>query len=214
MTDNQLKVVYVSHMGDDLTPVNSARISRNNKSEVLTEKDIKLLTFLADNGHYTPFEHCVVTVIIECPLYIRSQIMRHRTFSYNEVSRRYTDENIEFYIPDELRYQDTKNKQGSKGSNKTLLEPIRIICENALYTYDELIRKGIAREHARMVLPQNLMTKFYMTGNIRNWAHFLKLRSDSHAQKEVQIIAKHIDKILKKYYPECISVLLKNKGEK
>src|SRR5579863_7226904 len=115
-----LKATYVQHVGSDLTIVNAARISFGTESQVLEDKDKKLIKYLADNEHMSPFEHNVLTVIIECPLYIRSQIHRHRTFSYNEVSRRYTSDDIQFYIPDTVRRQAASNRQASEGE----LDPI------------------------------------------------------------------------------------------
>lgn len=116
----------------------------------------------------------------------------HRTFSYNEVSRRYTSDEIEFYFPKEWRLQDTKNKQGSSvdrfdnASNNYWNEQLRIQIQNSIDLYNEMIDDYVAREQARMVLPQNLYTKFVMYGNLRNWLHFCELRSDKHAQWEVQ----------------------------
>ena len=116
----------------------------------------------------------------------------HRTFSYNEVSRRYTSEEIEFYFPKEWRLQDTKNKQGSViisdvwRCNGTLNNELANSVQLAVDTYAHMLELGIAREQARMVLPQNLYTKFVMFGNLRNWLHFCELRSDTHAQWEVQ----------------------------
>ena len=113
----KIQALYVDHMGSDLTVVNAARISFGRKHEELTDGDIKLIEYLAKNEHLSPFEHCSMTAIIECPLYIRSQIHRHRTFAYNEVSRRYTADDLEFYIPppDDIRAQSKSNKQASEG---------------------------------------------------------------------------------------------------
>src|SRR4030067_2674197 len=110
-----MKVTYIQHMGSDLNVVNAARISFNTEVTELSDKDKKLIAYLADNEHMSPFEHNILTVIVECPLYIRSQIHRHRTFSYNEVSRRYTSENLEFFIPDIIRKQAESNRQASSG---------------------------------------------------------------------------------------------------
>ncbi len=210
-----IKVQYINHMGNDLTVVNSARISFGRESEELDDNDKKLIKYLADNSHYTPFEHNTLTVIIECPLYIRSQIHRHRTFSYNEISRRYTSENIEFYLPeeDDIRKQSTNNKQCSEGytSGLNALKAQMLIKnthDECLRQYNKLIRLGVSREQARGVLPQNLMTKFYMTGNLRNWTHFLKLRLDAHAQKEVQEVAKSVYSIMLDKFPYTTKVLL------
>ena len=210
---NQLKATYVSHMGSDLTVVNSARISFGTEQQQLEEKDVKLIKFLADNEHMSPFEHNVLTVIIECPLYIRSQIHRHRTFSYNEVSRRYTSENLEFYVPDTVRRQAASNRQASEGeldpiSANTAIAIMKVQHEQAVDAFNDMLALGVPREQARGVLPQNLMTKFYMTGNLRNWAHFVKLRIDKHAQGEVQEIGKQVLAILQDKFPEATKALL------
>lgn len=157
-------------MGNDLTIVNAARISFGNLSDTLTEKDVKLIDYLAKHKHFSPFEHCQLSVLIECPLYIRSQIHRHRTFAYN-------------IIKDAHSYAHSYYKQ--------------------------LISLGVSREQARGVLPQNLMTKFYMTGSLRNWAHFVHLRNDAHAQKEVQCVAQEIKLILFNLFPKASEALFK-----
>ena len=210
---SQLKVSYVNHMGDDLTVVNSARISFAGESQTLQDKDKKLIKYLADNEHMSPFEHNVLTVIIECPLYIRSQIHRHRTFSYNEVSRRYTSDNIEFYMPDTIRRQAASNRQASEGEldpigANTAIAIMKVQHEQALDAFNDMLALGVPREQARGILPQNLMTKFYMTGNLRNWTHFVRLRIDNHAQAEVQEIGKQVLAILEEKFPEATKALL------
>ena len=209
-----IKVHYIEHMGSDLTTVNAARISFAGESQQLQDKDKKLIKYLADNEHMSPFEHNLLTVIIECPLYIRSQIHRHRTFSYNEVSRRYTADNLEFYIPpqEDIRNQSKDNKQASEGlvDNNIAFDAqdlMRKLVMSSEQVFNALIDMGISREQARGILPQCLMTKFYMTGNLRNWVHFVELREHTHAQKEVQYIAKQIKTILLEKFPESASAL-------
>ena len=211
---DKVKVTLISSMGDDLTPVNAARISFGKSTDVMTEKDEKLIRYLANHQHMTPFEHQTLTVIVECPLFIRSQIHRHRTFAYNEISRRYTSDDLEFYIPpvDDIRKQSKSNKQGSEGpiNEKDSEWAIRLMkhaCEATLGDFERLIELGVAREQARSILPQNLMTKFYMTGNLRNWTHFLALRLDSHAQKEARDVALQVDEIIKKLWPASYAAL-------
>lgn len=211
-----IKAIYVNHMGNDLTIVNAARISFGNLSDTLTEKDVKLIDYLAKHKHFSPFEHCQLSVLIECPLYIRSQIHRHRTFAYNEVSRRYTEEDIQFYIPpqEDLRSQSKSNKQCSEGviDKSSAALAYNIIKDAHSYAhsyYKQLISLGVSREQARGVLPQNLMTKFYMTGSLRNWAHFVHLRNDAHAQKEVQCVAQEIKLILFNLFPKASEALFK-----
>ena len=214
----KLKVTYITHSGNDLSPVNAARISRDAadiEKTIPNEKDIKLMNFLAENKHMTPFEHASLTVLVECPLFIRSQIHRHRTFSYNEVSRRYTSENIDFYVPEKFHIKGNQDKQKSdKDIEQHMEDKIKtsIIQLNDFLKkyYNTLIGLGVSREEARIVLPNSLMTKFYMTGNIRNWAHFLELRLDDHAQYEIQIIAQEVLKIAMGLYPETMKVLVKN----
>lgn len=212
---SKIEVEYIDHMGNDLSVVNSARVSFGKTKDKLEEDDIKLINYLAKHQHFTPFEHCTLSVLIKCPLFIRSQIHRHRTFSYNEISRRYTSENLEFYVPDEFRKQHKTSKQCSDGvfdkkTNELLKTGFKNHHAQTLEYYESLIDAGVAREIARGVLPQNLMTEFWMTGNLRNWVHFLGLRVDSHAQKEVQDVAKPILKIIKKEFPESAKALFKH----
>lgn len=210
-----IKVDYVDHMGTDLTVVNSARISFNGTKTELDDKDIKLINYLAEHEHMSPFEHCSLSVIIECPLYIRSQIHRHRTFAFNEVSRRYTSDNMEFFLPsiEDLRKQSKSNRQASNGQvdEQTSIHLISNMADHHRYSeqlYNDLLAAGVCREQARGVLPQNLMTKFYMTGNLRNWAHFIKLRLHEGAQKEVQDVAQLVKVILLEKFPVATAKLL------
>lgn len=221
----------------DFLPASAARVSfgKEDKTGQDPEADRKLMKYLADHEHMTPFEHQSATFLVEVPLFIRSQIMRHRTFAYNEISRRYTDENLEFWIPDVFRGQAANNRQASDGTldhtnftsylgwQKNKLDiPIpmgtsngndgfemwRWSCYNAWHTYLGMLENGVCREQARAILPQSLLTKFYMTGNLRNWAHFIRLRKDAHAQKEVQVVAERIEAELRKLWPTAVGVLL------
>lgn len=198
----QIKVHYIKHMGDDLTAVNAARVSFGNEKTELDEKDKKLINYLAKHEHMSPFEHQVLTIKVEVPLYIRSQMMRHRTFSYNEISRRYTDKDLEFYIPDTFRKQHKSNRQASEGELSEMESNIAqqkfyMAHESMLDDYRYLTEVcGVCREQARGILPQNLMTEFIMTGNLRNYAHFIKLREHEGAQAEVQEVAEQIRNII------------------
>jgi thymidylate synthase (FAD) len=206
-----INVDYIAHMGTDKSVADAARVSFDKddfESCELKDRDLKLISFLAKHKHTTPFEHLVLSVKIKCPLFVRSQIMRHRTFSYNEVSRRYTSENIEFYKFPTARKQSETNFQCSLDSLVPSTTPaLSLMMEhdkNALTLYHKLIEDGVAREQARSVLPQSLMTSFVMTGNALNWARFLKLRLDSHAQKECQIVAQKCLSILESKYPHTV----------
>lgn len=193
----------------DFMPCSAARVSFGNEDKTgkNSEADKKLMKYLADHKHMTPFEYQHATFLIECPLFIRSQIHRHRTFSFNEISRRYTDENLEFWIPDTFRGQAKNNKQASSDEVvETTVQP-EWYYGVALEAYNKMIEDGVAREIARAILPQALLTKFYMGGNLRNWAHFIELRRDEHAQKEVQIIAERVAEELRKLWPESCQAL-------
>lgn len=217
----------------DYLPVSAARASFQNedKTGLDAKKDLKLMESLTRDGHVGPFEHNHATFIIECPLFIRSQIMRHRTGAYNEWSRRYTSEKIGFWIPDSFRKQSKSNKQASTDDvvdpdTEVFVPPgltekmrnlygvatvgtqYKQIMMSCYWNYEELLKAGVCREQARAVLPQSLLTQFYMTMNLRNWVHFLKLRLDSHAQKEVQIVARKIESQLRELWPEAMGVLL------
>lgn len=207
----------------DLMPCSAARVSFGNedKTGANLAADIKLMHYLAQNQHMTPFEYQHATFLIEVPLFIRSQIHRHRAFSYNEISRRYTSEELEFWLPDKFRGQAKSNKQASsdeviekisclKFDNEKRHDPFaafKTVTEDSLNLYESLVDSGVAREIARSVLPQNLLTKFYMGGNLRSWAHFIALRRDPHAQFEVQVVAEKIAAKLKELWPESCNAL-------
>lgn len=215
--DNIGEVSLIDFMGDDARAVHAARVSFLNDEDLLTsdghldEKDAKLVRFLLREKHTSPFEHSSLSVRMKVPLFIRSQIMRHRTFSYNEVSRRYTDACIEFHVPKELRKQATKNLQCSTNeavdNNDMLVNSMRQHVDSSYRTYQMLLDCGVCREQARAVLPQNMYTTFYMTGNLLNWIKFLQLRLHPHAQPEVQELAMGIVQLLKVVFPQTMEIL-------
>lgn len=207
-------VEFVDSMGSDSTVVQAARVSFN-KDEFKTEldqRDVKLVNYLAAHNHTSPFEHISATFRIKVPLFVRSQIMRHRTFSYNEISRRYTSELIECFRPDELRSQSKKDLQCSSGvlNDDYAINVFKASISSSLTAYAQLINRGVARELARCVLPQSLYTSFYMSGNLNNWFKFLKLRLDSHAQPEIIKVAEVIRDELKERFPVSMDALMKD----
>lgn len=207
-----MKVEYIDHMGSDLTVIQAARISFGKSSDELTERDVKLINYLARHRHLSPFEHCVMTVHVKCPLFIRSQIMRHRAMAYNEISRRYTSENIEFYTPDVWKQQAKDNRQSSSDPVGVMEQWASLGAYNnavraALEHYEYLISVGVSREQARMVLPQSTYTQFIMTGNLRNWHHFISLRSHKGAQEEAQWIAEEVKMLLSVHFPVSMAAL-------
>jgi len=213
-------VELIQHMGTDLTIVNSARVSFGKEKEELDEKDEKLIKYLVKHKHTSTFEHNIATFRFKVPLFVRSQHHRHRTWSYNEISRRYTDFNIEFYEPKEFRTQHKSNRQASNnelidpqlepyGENKcsTMLQLHHGMC---LQLFEEMIAAGVCREQARGILPQNMYTEYYGTANLSNIMKFIGLRTHEGAQWEIQQVAKGMLDIIETLWPVAVSNYRKN----
>ena len=213
------KVDYVDKMGSDLSVVNAARVSFNKVSTIFDRADGKLIKYLAVHNHWTPFGHTSLSLRIKCPIFVARQLGKHQVgLVWNEVSRRYVDDEPEFYFPDEWRGKPVNAKQGSSGRcegmytnedkdwfNDNLPMPLTEqfhlqIC-NALWLYNNMIEAGCAPEQARMVLPQNTMTEFIWTGSVAAFARIAKLRLDPHTQLETQEIAKDISTICSEHFP-------------
>jgi len=223
-------VEYVKHDGSDLTTVNAARVSFGAHKEEIDDKDIKLINYLISHGHTSPFEHCGITLRFVVPLFIRSQHHRHRTWSYNEISRRYTSIDLQFYEPKEFRSQHKSNRQASTNS---LINPdtsstsLRLVPSKAytaseavadhhkrsLELYNTLIEKGVCREQARGVLPQNLYTQYYGTVDLHNLLKFVSLRIHEGAQWEIQQVAKACLQITEQFFPHSVEAYRKHKGD-
>lgn len=210
------KIELVQYMGEDITVVNSARVSFGVQKDILNDKDEKLINYLIKHRHTSTLEHNIATFRIKVPLFVRSQHHRHRTWSYNEISRRYTDVNMEFYIPENYRTQHKSNRQASNineqinpqmDSFPLLLESrlcneaVEYHVQNSLSLYNDMIKKGIAREQARMILPQNLYTEYYATANLNNILKFVNLRTHDGAQWEIQQLANAMLSITTKLWP-------------
>lgn len=200
-------VRYIDHLGTDERIVEAARISYQSPSKG-PEQDKKLISYLYKNKHTSPFEMCKLTLNIKMPIFVMRQYVRHRMQNLNEVSARYTELPNEFYIPKKWRKQDTKNKQGSilDSEETTILDlsatqDLRESCDLAYRTYQDLIKAGIAREMARMVLPVNIYTEIYCCWDLKNLLHFLTLRDDAHAQAEIQEYGKAIKSICQELFP-------------
>jgi len=214
--DGHGRLTLIDWMGDDLSAVNSARVSFGRSSEELSERDTKLLRYLADHRHTTPFEHATVTFRARVPLFVARQWMRHRTQSYNEISRRYTSEDIRIYIPQTLRAQAQDNLQASAGEldAPTALAEYEYVVLRAKESYDRLTASGVARELARAVLPQAMYTEFYATANLLNWVKFIELRDHDGAQQEIVEVAREIKRVLEALYPETLRAWFERDGDK
>ena len=216
------RVDLVDHMGTDLTIVNSARVSFGKHKETIDEKDEKLVNYLVKHRHTSTFEHNVVTLRFVVPLFVRSQHHRHRTWSYNEISRRYTDVNIQFYEPDEFRTQHKSNRQASNPDEtadpilytpvQKVSEAVRAHHEDSMRLFDKMIEAGVCREQARGVLPQNMYTEYYGTVNLSNLLKFIDLRTHEGAQWEIQKVAEACLDIAEGLWPVAVGAYRRGKS--
>lgn len=209
-------VGLIDTLGSETTIVNAARVSFGKIREEMDERDEKLLYYLIENKHTSPLEHIVFTFSVHCPLFVRGQWHRHRTWSYNEISRRYTDVDIEFYVPPKLRIQAENNRQASSldenFEDSALREMIQKQNEASYKAYEELLAAGVCREQARGVLSQNMMVTFWGTVDLNNLLHFLELRDSEHAQWEIREYAIAIKKLIKPIVPH-VAAYFESKGQ-
>jgi thymidylate synthase (FAD) len=221
------KVSYVQHVGDDKMIVNAARVSfGQDNTKPLTERDQKLIKYLIEHRHTSPFEHNSITFMFEVPMFVRSQHMRHRTWAYNEISRRYTEVDLKFYEPKAFRTQHKSNRQAS--NENELIDPIIAPAfadtyiksseavakfhKQSLDLFNHLVDAGVCREQSRGVLPQNLYAKYYGTVNLSNLLKFIDLRTHEGAQWEIQKMAEACLDIATEIWPYSIGAYREIKG--
>jgi len=221
-------VQYVDHMGDDLTVVNAARVSFHKESDwdgeqhwtgaikdkKLNEKDQKLIGYLAKHKHWTPFAHPQITLRIKAPIFVRTQLFKHKVgFTENEVSRRYVSDPPSVYFPRWRGKPTNGAKQGSEDfmpiddDYNTVNRHYELTVREALLTYNELLKRGVAPEQARSVLPQGTYTEWWWTGSLSAFARVYTQRSDPHAQWECQEYAKAISTIIQPLFPHSWKAL-------
>ena len=223
-----MKAEYICHMGSDDFICDAARVSFDKQASQYTEgQNAKLIKYLATHDHWSPFAHPQITLRETVPIFVARQRFKHVVgFCYNEVSRRYVDDEPEFYTPDVWRSRPEGSvKQGSGGDDLThqhctswldtpegdidltVSQLYEIIKEDCLANYTALLNSGVAPEQARMVLPQSMYTSYYVTGSLAAWARAYKQRIDSHAQVEIQDLAKQWDEVIAPLFPESWEVL-------
>lgn len=225
-------------MGSDLTVVNAARVSHHKESEWITEpfygttgdllyyddrlseRDTKLIHYLAAHKHWTPFAHPQLSFRVKAPIFVRAQLFKHKQgLVENEVSRRYVDEEPEFYLPDYFRKRANNVKQGSATDKVESLEvwddvvgptgnvwddPVQFLdmChDRMLVAYKSLLKAGVCPEQARMVLPQSLMTEWVWTGSLAAFSRVCKLRLDPHTQQETRDVARMLADLIEPFFP-------------
>ena len=228
---NRMEVTLIDHMGSDLTVVNAARVSFNKESDwenitpagpvrdVLKESDEKLIAYLAKNNHWTPFAHTSLQFRIKAPVFVARQLGKHQVgLVWNEVSRRYVDDEPEFYYPEYWRGKPKNKKQGSSeeeininsslGTASPMVDDYHHALQRCKWTYKQLLRKGVAPEMARMVLPQSMFTEWYWTGSLVAFARVCSLRVKLDTQEETRDVASLIDVECEKCFPVSWDALL------
>lgn len=204
MNYNKMNVRLVDHMGSDAAIVQAARVSYGDGTKTVNE-DRQLIRYLMRHWHTTPFEMVEFKFHVKVPIFVARQWLRHRTASVNELSARYSVVKDDFWVPSEYRYQSKTNKQCSSLDDAFVDESAhmsqRLVCKTAFDVYDGLLERGIAREIARSHLPQSAFTEFYWKINLHNLFHFLRLRMDDHAQKEIRDCARMVFDLIKPIVP-------------
>ncbi len=196
-----MKVRLVDHMGSDLSVVNAARVSfAKEHKEFDNVADTKLINYLAKHNHWSPFGHGSMQFAISAPVFVARQLVKHQVgLVWNEVSRRYVDDEPEFYTPKEWRKSAENKKQGS--SDETVEYSVLPAYTFAKQCYENMLRMDIAPEMARMVLPQSMMTEWYWSGTLYAFARVCNLRCKPDAQKETRDVGWGIDKYARKLFP-------------
>jgi thymidylate synthase (FAD) len=191
-----MKVEILEHFGDDKMIANVARVSYGKYKNEFDDGDIKLLKYLADHEHTSPFRHPQLQFRITCPIYVERQLFKHQIgWSANSISGRYVDFSDSYDIPKILRVQSKSSKQGSDGNldpvlNDKLTTKIEDFIETAKNLYDELESAGVAKEQCRIILPLCLETTFIWTGSLYAFIHLCKLRLKPDAQMETREVVK------------------------
>ncbi len=225
---SQIKVTHIDHMGSDLSVVNAARVSFGKSSKMdmsdqwgppkLKDKDAKLIKYLAKHKHMSPFGHAFASFHVKAPIFVARQLVKHKFLRWNEISRRYVDDDPEFYEPDEWRGRANDKKQGSTGVVEDVNTSIIVTDVYGEYiyadykdiaadTYNELICQGVAPEQARMVLPQSTMTEWYWSGSLDAFMDMCNLRCKLDTQYETRLVAEYILSEMINLFPVSVEAL-------
>ena len=228
-----IKATYIDHMGSDLPVANAARVSFGKKSEMeddpwgppkLKKKDDKLIRYLAKHRHISPFGHCFASFHVKAPIFVARQLVKHKFLRWNEISRRYVDDEPEFYTPDVWRGRSADKKQGSSDETVEFLQRAVGLAQkvddatskhqlHSLTLYQDMINQGVAPEQARMVLPQSTMTEWYWSGSLDAFADMCNLRCKPDTQAETREVAKQIDHKMIELFPVSWDALTKEKDQ-
>jgi thymidylate synthase (FAD) len=203
-----ITATLLKHMGDDLDVVNAAKVSFAKESKEFDDNSVRLIKYLAKHKHMSPFGHCFASFHVKAPIFVARQLVKHKFLRWNEVSRRYVDDEPEFYQPDVWRGRSADKKQGSEGA---VGGPWSLLVDqeamDTLLLYTGLIKKGIAPEQARMVLPQSTMTEWWWSGSLDAFADMCNLRCKPDTQYETRIVANQISEKMRELFPVSWSAL-------
>ena len=218
-----IEVTFKGSMGNDLTVVNAARVSFGKESEWdyeesdaysfkqhMKARDKKLIQYLANHKHISPFGHCFASFHIKAPVFVARQLVKHKFLRWNEVSRRYVDSDPEFYVPSVWRGKSADKKQGSEGSITISDDIVEEVYDDTVARYRLLLDIGVCPEQARMVLPQSMMTEWYWSGSLDAFADMCKLRCAPDTQAETAEVAWEIDRTMVKLFPVSWEALREN----
>lgn len=215
MKQSDIQVSLVGHYGDDNVVANAARVSFHKEaSNYSKEQNDKLIRYLATHKHTSPFNHTFITMKVKAPLFVSRQLVKHEYMPINEISRRYVDDEPEFFLPREWRKRADNKKQGSSdevftGDDAADLDQRAEECiRNCLDTYNYFLAKGVCPEQARMNLPLNMITEWYWSGTLKAYAKMLNLRLDPHTQAESRIVANKVKGIIEPLFPVSVKALL------
>ena len=195
-----IRATLIDSMGSDLSVVNAARVSFGKKSEAFLEGDARLIKYLAKHKHISPFGHCFMSFHVKAPIYVARQLVKHSYLRWNEVSRRYVDDEPEFYQPDVWRGRSADKKQGSSDEEiKGIHTDATLAYVKSLYNH--MLSEGVAPEQARMVLPQSTMTEWHCSGSLDAFANMCRLRCASDTQYETRVVADQISSKVLELFP-------------
>ena len=212
-----IKVTYIDHMGSDLSVVNAARVSFGKKSEMdrsdqwgppkLKDKDAKLIKYLAKHKHMSPFGHAFASFHVKAPIFVARQLVKHKFLRWNEISRRYVDDDPEFYAPDEWRGRADDKKQGSGPALVDQEVHVERQQRIAFLLYKDMLKQGVCPEQARMVLPQSTMTEWYWSGSLDAFMDMCNLRCKLDTQYETRLVAEYILSEMINLFPISVEAL-------
>ena len=212
MRQSDIQVSLVGHYGDDNVVANAARVSFHKEaSNYSKEQNDKLIRYLATHKHFSPFNHTFISMRIKAPIFVSRQLVKHRFMPWNEVSRRYVDEEPEFYTPSlRIRAENVKQGSGEEISTYELAKWYdgQNIVDLAVAEYKGMLAAGVAPEVARAYLPQNMMTEWIWSGTLGAYCDMLRLRLDPHTQYESRIVAQKARSIIEPLFPVSVKALL------